>query len=167
MNAANFKIIKFMKISEIKKQLSNLENVTFMLPNGSFVPEHFHVTEVGLITKNFIDCGGKVRNETVVNFQLWNANDFEHRLKPKKLLDIIALSEKVLRTADFEIEVEYQAETIGKYDLSFDGTTFTLLNKQTACLAEDQCGIPTEKEKVKLSEISSQTNSCVPGGGCC
>ena len=156
-----------MKISEIKEQLSNLENVTFMLPNGSFVPEHFHVTEVGLITKNFIDCGGKVRNETVVNFQLWNANDFEHRLKPKKLLDIIALSEKVLRTADFEIEVEYQAETIGKYDLSFDGTTFTLLNKQTACLAEDQCGIPTEKEKVKLSEISSQTTSCVPGGGCC
>ena len=156
-----------MKISEIKKQLSNLENVTFMLPNGSFVPEHFHVTEVGLITKNFIDCGGKVRNETVVNFQLWNANDFEHRLKPKKLLDIIALSEKVLGTADFEIEVEYQAETIGKYDLGFDGTTFTLLNKQTACLAQDQCGIPTEKEKVKLSEISSQTNSCVPGGGCC
>jgi len=156
-----------MKISEIKEQLSNLENVTFMLPNGSFVPQHFHVTEVGLITKNFIDCGGKLRNETVVNFQLWNANDFEHRLKPKKLLDIIALSEKVLGIADFEIEVEYQAETIGKYDLGIEGTTFILLNKQTACLAEDQCGIPTEKEKVKLSEFSSQINSCVPGGGCC
>lgn len=156
-----------MRISEIKEQLTNLENVTFMLPNGSFVPEHFHVTEVGLVTKNFIDCGGKVRNETVVNFQLWNANDFEHRLKPKKLLDIIALSEKILGIADFEIEVEYQAETIGKYDLGFEGTTFILMNKQTACLAEDQCGIPTEKEKVKLSEISSQTNTCVPGGGCC
>ena len=156
-----------MRISEIKEQLTNLENVTFMLPNGSFVPEHFHVTEVGLVTKNFIDCGGKVRNETVVNFQLWNANDFEHRLKPKKLLDIIALSEKILGIADFEIEVEYQAETIGKYDLGFEGTTFILMNKQTACLAQDQCGIPTEKEKVKLSEISSQTNSCVPGGGCC
>jgi hypothetical protein len=156
-----------MRISEIKEQLTNLENVTFMLPNGSFVPEHFHVTEVGLVTKNFIDCGGKVRNETVVNFQLWNANDFEHRLKPKKLLDIIALSEKILGIVDFEIEVEYQAETIGKYDLGFEGTTFILMNKQTACLAQDQCGIPTEKEKVKLSEISSQTNSCVPGGGCC
>ena len=156
-----------MRISEIKEQLTNLENVTFMLPNGSFVPEHFHVTEVGLVTKNFIDCGGKVRNETVVNFQLWNANDFEHRLKPKKLLDIIALSEKILGIVDFEIEVEYQAETIGKYDLGFEGTTFILMNKQTACLAQDHCGIPTEKEKVKLSEISSQTNSCVPGGGCC
>ena len=70
-----------MKLSEVKNQLSTLETVTFQLPNGTFVPEHFHVTEVGLVTKNFIDCGGTVRNETVVNFQLWDANDFEHRLK--------------------------------------------------------------------------------------
>jgi hypothetical protein len=156
-----------MKLSEIKKQLSTLENVTFQLPNGTYVPEHFHVTEVGLITKNFIDCGGKVRNETVVNFQLWDANDFEHRLKPKKLLDIITLSEKVLGIEDYEIEVEYQAETIGKYDLGFNGKDFTLLNKKTACLAEDACGIPQEKQKKKLSEIPTQTNSCTPGGGCC
>ena len=80
-----------MKLSEVKNQLSTLETVTFQLPNGTFVPEHFHVTEVGLVTKNFIDCGGTVRNETVVNFQLWDANDFEHRLKPKKFLDIITL----------------------------------------------------------------------------
>jgi hypothetical protein len=156
-----------MKLSEIKKQLSTLENVTFLLPNGTFVPEHFHVTEVGLITKNFIDCGGKVRNESVVNFQLWDANDFEHRLKPQRLLDIITLSERVLGIEDSEIEVEYQSETIGKYDLGFNGTNFMLLNKKTACLAEDQCGIPQEKQKTMLSEIPSQTNSCTPGGGCC
>jgi hypothetical protein len=156
-----------MKLSEIKKELNTLENVTFLLPNGTYVPEHFHVTEVGLITKNFIDCGGKVRNETVVNFQLWDANDFEHRLKPKRLLDIIILSEKNLGIEDNEIEVEYQAETIGKYDLGFNGKDFTLLNKQTACLAEDACGIPQEKQKIKTSDIPSQTNSCTPGGGCC
>ena len=156
-----------MKLSEVKKQLSTVENVTFKLPNGTYVPEHFHVTEVGLITKKFIDCGGKVRNETVVNFQLWDANDFEHRLKPKKLLDIITLSEKVLGIEDYEIEVEYQAETIGKYDLGFNGKDFVLVNKQTACLAEDACGIPQEKEKIKLSEIPSQTNSCTAGGSCC
>jgi hypothetical protein len=156
-----------MKLSEIKSQLATLETVAFALPNGTYVPEHFHVTEIGLITKNFIDCGGKLRNETVVNFQLWDANDFDHRLKPKKLLDIITLSEKVLGIEDFEIEVEYQAETIGKYDLDFNGKDFMLLNKQTACLATDQCGIPQEKQKLKLVEISSQTNSCTPGGGCC
>ena len=139
-----------MKLSEIKSILPNLETVAFQLPNGTFVPEHFHVTEVGLITKNFIDCGGTVRKETVVNFQLWNANDFNHRLKPKKLLNIIELSEKVLGITDFEIEVEYQDTTIGKYNLSFNGKNFELVNKQTACLAIDQCGIPAEKQKVRL-----------------
>jgi len=156
-----------MKLSEIKKQLSNVETVAFVLPNETYVPEHFHVTEIGLITKNFIDCGSTVRNETVVNFQLWNANDLEHRLKPKKLLDIIALSEKVLGIGDFEIEVEYQSETIGKYDLGFNGKDFTLLNKQTACLAQDQCGAPKEKQKIKLADITIQTNCCTPGGSCC
>jgi hypothetical protein len=156
-----------MKLSEIKTVLSTLDNVTFVLPNGTYVPEHFHVTEVGLISKNFIDCGGTVRKETVVNFQLWNANDLEHRLKPKKLLNIIALSEKILGIEDYEIEVEYQTETIGKYDLGFNGKDFTLLNKQTACLAEDECGIPQEKQKIKLSEINNETNCCTPGGSCC
>jgi Family of unknown function (DUF6428) len=83
-----------MKLSEIKSILANAEAVNFQLENGTYVPEHFHVTEVGMVTKNFIDCGGTVRNEKKVNFQLWDANDYDHRLKPKRLLDIIALSEK-------------------------------------------------------------------------
>jgi Family of unknown function (DUF6428) len=158
-----------MKLSEIKNHLATVEAVNFILPNGTLVPEYFHVTEVGLVTKNFIDCGGTVRKETVVNFQLWDANDYDHRLKPKKLLDIIALSEKVLGIEDHEIEVEYQNTTIGKYDLGFNGKDFTLINKQTACLAIDQCGIPAEKQKVSLQEIGSGTNAngCTPGGGCC
>jgi hypothetical protein len=89
-----------MKLSEFKKQLSTVTDLNFVLPNGAKVPQHFHVTEVGQVTKNFIDCGGTVRNEKVVNFQLWEANDFDHRLAPKKLNDIIALSEKVLGIED-------------------------------------------------------------------
>jgi len=156
-----------MKLSQVKTILKSAEIVNFLLPDGTSVPEHFHVTEVGLITKNFIDCGGTVRKETVVNFQLWDANDFEHRLKPQKLLNIIELSEKVLGIEDFEIEVEYQAQTIGKYDLDFNGNDFILLNKMTACLAQDQCGIPAEKQKVKLSNLNNEPSCCTPGGGCC
>lgn len=155
-----------MKLSQIKNLLNTVETVNFQLPNGTFVPEHFHVTEVGLITKNFIDCGGTIRNETVVNFQLWDANDFEHRLKPKKLLDIITLSEKVLGIEDFEIEVEYQDTTIGKYDLEFNGESFELVNKQTNCLAQDKCGIPTDKLKVKVSDKNDEP-CCSPDGNCC
>ena len=118
-----------MKLSAVKTILESAQNVAFELQNGQRVPEHFHVTEVGIITKNFIDCGGTVRNEKVANFQLWNANDLEHRLKPQKLLNIIALSEKVLGMEDLEIEVEYQAETIGKYDLAFNGEKFVLVSR--------------------------------------
>ena len=156
-----------MKLSEIKNHLATAEAVNFKLEDGSYVPEHFHVTEVGLITKNFIDCGGTVRKETVANFQLWDANDYDHRLKPYKLLKIIELSEKVLGLGDHEIEVEYQSGTIGKYGLDYNGTDFILVAKQTACLAQSDCGVPQDKQKVRLSDIASNTNSCTPGGGCC
>lgn len=155
-----------MKLSKIKEILPTLENVEFQLENGTFVPEHFHVTEVGQITKNFIDCGGVIRTEKVVNFQLWNADDFEHRLKPTKLLHIILLSEEKLGMEDAEIEVEYQSDTIGKYDLDFNGKNFVLKSKTTACLAEDACGIPSEKQKKNLAELPI-VNTCAPGSGCC
>ena len=117
-----------MKLSKVKEILSTLNNVTFQLENGTFVPEHFHVTEVGMITNHFIDCGGVIRTEKVVNFQLWNANDYDHRLKPTKLLNIIQLSEEKLGIEDAEVEVEYQSQTIGKYDLDFIENYFVLKN---------------------------------------
>ena len=156
-----------MKISEIKKHLATAETVNFQLPNGGFVPQHFHVTEVGLVTKHFIDCGGTERFEKVANFQRWSADDTDHRLKPEKLLGIISLSEQKLGIGDFEIEVEYQTETIGKYNLAFEGDNFVLINKQTDCLAKENCGIPTEKLKINVLNVQPEAACCTPGGGCC
>ncbi len=156
-----------MKLSEIKNHLQQLEAVNFKLEDNTFIPEHFHVTEVGIVTKHFIDCGGTVRNEKVANFQLWDANDYNHRLKPIKLLNIIGMSEKVLGMEDLDIEVEYQSRTIGKYDLGFDGNDFILLSKKTACLAQDECGVPNAKQKISLSEINNESACCAPEGGCC
>ena len=86
-----------MRISQVKEALIDLDAIEFVLPDGSSVPAHFHVTEVGKVTKDFIDCGGTVRHEEAANFQLWNADDVDHRLQPSKLLDIIALSEQVVQ----------------------------------------------------------------------
>ena len=155
-----------MKLSEIKEILAKAEGVNFKLENGNSVPAHFHVTEVGIITKDFIDCGGNVRHEKVANFQLWDADDYEHRLKAGKLLDIISLSEKVLGMEDLDIEVEYQAQTIGRYDLGFDGKNFLLLAKKTACLAMDKCGVPAETQKIEMLNFASGS-TCTPGGACC
>ncbi|WP_432410828.1 DUF6428 family protein [Rasiella sp. SM2506] len=155
-----------MKLSEVKSKLNELKTISFQLPNGELVPNHFHVTEVGKISKHFIDCGGTVRKEEVANFQLWNANDYDHRLHPEKLLDIISLSEKILSIEDLEIEVEYQADTIGKFGLDFDGTHFLLTSKHTDCLAKDQCGIPVEKPKLQLANLNNES-CCSPEGNCC
>lgn len=156
-----------MTLEQIKEILPTLENVEFQLEDGTFIPEHFHVTEVGQINKKFIDCGGVIREESVVNFQLWNADDYEHRLKPGKLLNIIKLSEEKLGIENNEIEVEYQSNTIGKYDLEFNGKVFVLKSKTTACLAQDACGIPSEKLKKNLAELPVNNATCKPGGGCC
>ncbi len=152
-----------MKLSEIKKVLPALEAVNFKLASGEYVPEHFHVTEIGLVSKHFIDCGGTERQEKVVNFQLWDANDFEHRLKPQKLLNIISLSEKVLKLEDLPIEVEYQSDTIGKYGLAFNGQDFELVALKTACLASDKCGTADKKE----STVAKTSGCCSTESACC
>src|SRR5690625_7818146 len=131
-----------MKVSKNKKKLNKLDKINLQLTNEEIVPNHFHVTEVRKITKHFIDCGGTVRNEEVVSFQLWNANDYDHRLHPEKLLSIIELSERVLGIEDLEIEVDYQGDTIGKFGLDFDGKNCWLANKRPDCWANDNWGRP-------------------------
>ena len=155
-----------MKLSQLKDLLKTIETVDFKLPDGMLVPAHFHVTEVGLVSKNFIDCGGIVHRLEAVSFQLWNDNDLSHKLKPNKFLDIIELSEKILKIGNHEIEVEYQNETIGKYNLDFNGNHFELINKKTACLAQDQCDDSTKKQMVKI-EVDNVTKLCAPNGNCC
>ena len=153
-----------MNISEMKAALGGLTGVNFRLPDGTQLPPHFHVTEVGLVSKHFIDCGGVERRETVANFQLWEAGDYDHRLAPQKFLHILALSEKILGREDLDIEVEYQQATIGKFGLTFDGTDFVLTAKHTACLAQDACGIPASPQ-FALPQLP--VAGCMPGGGCC
>ncbi|MGO2294964.1 MAG: DUF6428 family protein [Psychroflexus halocasei] len=147
-----------MTLSEVKQNLEKIDQLIFKHPDGKIVPEHFHVTEIGEINRKFIDCGGTLRDEKHVNFQLWSAEDVEHRLQPKKLRNIIKLAERQLSIDDtLEVKVEYQGDTIGIYDLDFDGEFFHLKSTLTDCLAKDKCGIP---------ELQPE-NACDPNSGCC
>lgn len=155
-----------MKLAELKNILKSQETILFELPDGKYVPKHFHVTEVGKVSKNFIDCGGTVRNEEVVSLQLWSSIDYNHRLHPEKLLHIIELSESKLGLENAEIEVEYQGQTIQKYGLDFDGSNFLLTSKHTDCLAKTDCLVPVAKIKQKLSDLQ-KSSCCSPSSGCC
>ena len=157
-----------MKLSELKSQLPTLRELRFVLPDGSVIPPHIHVTEVGQITRHFVDCGGTVRTQRAVNFQLWEDGDFDHRLAPQKLANIIALSEKLLGLEDGEIEVEYQADTICKYGLTIDNESLLLTARQTDCLARESCGVPKAKPRIRLSELGAAPGSCcTTGENCC
>lgn len=158
-----------MKLSEFKSALHETDKLQFQLENGERVPAHFHVTEIGRIDKKFMDCGGVLREETTISLQLWTSVDLHHRLKPSKLVRIVEMSEEKLSLEDSEIEVEYQAQTIGKYGLEFNNGVFVLTGKKTDCLAKEDCGVPAINliqvagDKVK----SAVGGSCTPGGGCC
>ena len=153
-----------MLISAFKQTLGAIDTLRFQMSNRHFVPAHFHITEVRNVTRNYIDCGGVQRQENKLNLQLWVASDTDHRLKPNNLLNILQLAEKQLGYSNVEVEIEYQQNTIGRYKLAFDGAVFQLINTQTACLAPDQCGIPQEKPRVR---VSAEGLSCNPNSGCC
>ena len=62
-----------MKLNELKSilELHPDKFPRFILPDGDQVPAHFHLTEVGHVAKNFIDCGGTIRKTESSVLQLW------------------------------------------------------------------------------------------------
>lgn len=117
-----------------------------MLPDGAFVPSHFHVTEVGRVQKDFIDCGGTTRSAMSCVLQLWVADDTAHRLDATKLSAILKLGDRVLQSDALPVEVEYDGGVISQYPLGGievtpRGLLLCLGAKHTDCLAPDRCGV--------------------------
>lgn len=120
--------------------------IHLMLPDGDFVPAHFHVTEVGRVQKDFIDCGGTIRSTTSCVLQVWVAKDLDHRLDTAKLAKIVQLAAPLLKATDLPVEVEYENGVVSQFPVSASevtpsGVLFHLGSKHTACLAPDQCGV--------------------------
>jgi hypothetical protein len=133
-----------------------------MLPDRSFVPAHFHVTEVALVRKDFIDCGGTRRSTASCTLQIWVADDVDHRLNAAKLLKILALAQPVLETDELSVELEYETSVTAVYPLASieqtpSGLLFSLALKHTACLAPELC----------LPQLPSADGGCCGPAGCC
>lgn len=155
-----------MKIIQFKSAIQLLPtqaNPTFIQLNGIPIDAHYHITEIGLVLKNYVDCGGVVRQERKANMQIWLANDTDHRLSAQKLLDIIEKSEQLFGLKDEELEVEFQGQTIESYGLSVQDFGFQFTAKQTTCLAQDHCGIPN----AQLPDDLKKSSCCTPNSGCC
>ena len=155
-----------MELSELKKILSeqSYRNIRFVLPTGSKIPPHAHVTEVARIDKKFIDCGGKRRTETTCRLQAWFQDDTDHRLTAGKLLAILDQSAPFLETDKMDVEVEYEAPFIAQFPIEkteADGETlFIHLGvKHTACLAEDKCLPPNLNKPYQFKTLPTLKKS--------
>ena len=136
-----------MNVRKLNQLLANNPDAPMcvMLPSGEFVPDHFHITEVGRVEKQFIDCGGTRREAISCVLQVWFANDTDHRLNTSTLGKIMDKAAGLL-SDDLPIVIEYGTDTISQYPLGDvevtpKGLLLVLGAKPTACLAEDKCGI--------------------------
>ena len=59
-----------MKLSQFKNQLEQVTTFQIQLPNGTFVPNHFHITEMGIINKKYTDCGNTFREENYFHLSI-------------------------------------------------------------------------------------------------
>jgi hypothetical protein len=148
-----------MKLSDLKSILRSQPCACprFHLPNGDQIPVHFHITEVGHVTKRFIDCGGVIHDGSeICLLQAWLGQDVEHRLNADTFAKILDLGAKVLPHDDLQVEVEYDDGIVSQYpitgaEVSGDRIELRLEQKQTDCLArqrlevEGSCGNTSEK----------------------
>jgi hypothetical protein len=138
-----------MQLSTLKATLLQHaeQAVRFVLPDGVPLPAHFHVTEVGHVTRRFIDCGGKIRQLESCLLQTWVADDDrDHRLTAAKLAKILEISRVVVPSDELGVEIEYDRDGVGQYTIASaesdgDVLVFTLGHKKTDCLAREVCGV--------------------------
>jgi len=162
--------IDSMKLSNFRRALARDPNAALhvMLPDGDFVPGHFHVTEIGRVHKQFVDCGGTQRETSACTVQVWVAADTDHRLTAGKLAMILKLAAPILKDDDLDVEIEYEAGVISQYplggiEITPAGVLLALGTKHTDCLAPDRCGIPV---RAGITPAPAAKGSCGTSGCC-
>lgn len=118
--------------------------LTVLWPDGDPIEAHFHVTEVGRLQKDFVDCGGTVRRTVVCLLQTWVGDDVDHRISAGKLLKAFEHAAPVLGVEDLPVELEYEACNVIQFVVAAvvretERLVVQLGSKHTDCLAKELC----------------------------
>lgn len=150
-----------MNFENVKNIIANNPNksISFTLPNGEAIPASFHITDVGVINKHLIDCGGQTRTEEQVHLQLWIGKDYDHHVTTDIANRILNKSHSVIGKIKnpkvAEVLVEYQLDwhaipifslfTVSEIQASDTELSISLSTTQTTCLAAErsnsECGV--------------------------
>jgi hypothetical protein len=131
-----------------------------MLPDGDYIPAHAHVTEVGHVVRNFIDCGGLTGKEEKVVLQTHVGSDVDHRLRSDRFGRILQLGSRVIPSADLNVDVEYDCCVVAQYPITKatpDGEHLNLILQRgrTQCWARER------------REGETATGCCATSAACC
>jgi hypothetical protein len=158
-----------MKLKDLKATLALHPDALprFILPDGDQIPAHCHITEVGHVTKRFIDCGGKLHVKKVTCLlQTWvNAGDLDHRLNAGTFARILQLGDQVLPHDEMDVEVEYDCCVVAQYPVAaanFSGRNIDIQlgEKHTDCLAKERCGIENDACCTEEAEAGATAGCC-------
>jgi hypothetical protein len=132
----------------------------FVLPDGDYIPAHAHVTEVGHVVRNFIDCGGLTGKEEKVVLQTHLGNDTDHRLRSDRFAKILRLGERVIPSGDLDVDVEYDCCVVAQYPIAQatpDGEHLNLILQRgrTQCRARER------------RESETTADCCATPAACC
>jgi hypothetical protein len=132
----------------------------FVLPNGEYIPAHAHVTEVGHVVRNFIDCGGLMGKEEKVVLQTHVGSDTDHRLGSDRFAKILQLGSRVIPSANLDVDVEYDCCVVAQYPIAEakpDGEHLNLILRRgrTQCRARER------------RESQAVTDCCAASAACC
>ena len=123
--------------------------ITVLWPDGEPIEAHFHVTEVGRVQRDFVDCGGTVHRVVTCLLQTWVGDDTDHRITGGKLLKAFVHAELILGGDDLPVELEYDACNVVQLKVisaavEADQLVIWLAKKQTDCRAKELC-IPSSR----------------------
>jgi hypothetical protein len=115
----------------------------FVLPDGDYIPAHAHVTEVGHVVRNFIDCGGLIGSEEKIVLQTHVGDDTDHRLRSDRFATILRLGNRVIPSANLDVDVEYDCCVVAQYpiaEVKADGEHLNLIlhRSRTQCRARER-----------------------------
>lgn len=134
------------RVSALKSALAAAPELplTVIWTDGEPIEAHFHVTEVGRVQRDFVDCGGTVRRTVTCLLQTWVGPDTDHRITAGKLLKAFAHAGPVLGEEDLPVELEYETCNVVQLTLAEirrEPGCFVLQlgSKHTDCLAKELC----------------------------
>jgi hypothetical protein len=131
----------------------------FVLPDGDYIPAHAHVTEVGHVVRNFIDCGGLTGKEEKIVLQTHVGSDIDHRLRSDRFAKILQLGNRVVPNADLDVDVEYDCCVVAQYPIAEaapDGDHLNLMLRRS----RTQCRARERRER-------EQAACCATSAACC